>query len=216
MIGVNDWLARSTSLLPALRDAGLQSAIGEQLKILQLLQLLEERGAAPKTPEELARWVAPVLCTRSDQVPRLLTILTQHFGAISLPQNRTPTSIAALSPRSGLAWIWILAVILMLTALLVGFFRLVPTLALQVAPIVRDILKPSVVPYDFSQREVITIAIVLAIGTGTIGWLIHRRIRLALRSGQPVGPGKSHSVALDPPLSDTDNPELLRAARVLN
>jgi hypothetical protein len=180
MIGVNDWLARATNLLLALRDAGLQSAIGEQLKILRLLQLLEERGAAPQTPEELTRWVAPVLCTRSDQVPRLLTVLKQQFAPGSVPQSRTSTSVVTPGPRSSLAWVWFLASLLVLAASLAGIFWLTPALLVQVVPAAREFLKLSASSHGFSQRENIIFVIVLVVGSGTIGWLIYRRIRLAL------------------------------------
>src|SRR5690242_21500708 len=94
MIGVDTWLARSQSLMPDLREAGLPSGLGEQLKVLRLLQLLEERGEAPKTTETLARWIGPVLCSRSDQLKPLHDVLEAHFqdtpreGAIATIQRQ--------------------------------------------------------------------------------------------------------------------------------
>ena len=79
MIGVEAWLSRSQGLLADLGDAGLPTGLGEQLKVLRLLQLLEERGGAPNTPDELARWVAPVMCSRSDQFEPLRRVLSTHF-----------------------------------------------------------------------------------------------------------------------------------------
>ena len=79
MIGVEAWLSRSQGLLADLGDAGLPTGLGEQLKVLRLLQLLEERGGAPNTPDELARWVAPVMCSRSDQFEPIITNFNASF-----------------------------------------------------------------------------------------------------------------------------------------
>lgn len=216
MIGVSDWLDRSTSLLPALRDAGLQTGIGEQLKVLQLLQLLGERGAAPKDPEELTRWVAPVLCTRSDQTIRLQTILKQYFASGATSQDRTSPSVVAPTPRSMIGWIWLFGAAIVLGALIVGIAKFGPTLLFQAIPAARKVIDLSTSAYGLTEREVVAVFIVLIIGLSTFGLLIYRRINLALHSGRAIGPETLRSVALDPPAADVDNPDLLRAARVLN
>src|SRR5690242_5191964 len=105
MIGVETWVARSHSLLPDLRQAGLPTGLGEQLKVLRLLQLLEEHGAAPDTPETLARWIAPVLCSRSDQLKPLREVIEAHFqeaprrGPIAAIQRQFDVSRAAAVRR---------------------------------------------------------------------------------------------------------------------
>jgi hypothetical protein len=216
MVGINDWLDRSTDLLPALRDAGLRIGIGEQLKILRLLQLLEERNAAPQTPDELTRWLAPIICTRSDQVLRLKAALETQFAPVPVGRSQPHDTAPARDRRLSFASLGFGLSLSIIVALLAIALWRTPALLSQLMPDAKLFLPFSASPGNFSQRRAATIIIVAIVGAVTLGLLVYRRIHFALRHGQVVGQGQSQDVRLDPPADDSSNPALLRAARVLN
>ena len=216
MIGVEAWLSRSQGLLADLGDAGLPTGLGEQLKVLRLLQLLEERGGAPNTPDELARWVAPVMCSRSDQFEPLRRVLSTHFvetrRVLPFPSSTASTTPAEQKRRYSLAWSAAIAVAIVVIGAAIYYllrnFKVLPNFGSQV-------------PLDVPEQNIQATTLVhpgvaATLLTVVVAILLWRRINLAVRHGRVTGEGTARQVRLDAPEQDKDNPLLLRAARMLN
>jgi hypothetical protein len=212
MIRVEAWLSRSQSLIADLRDAGLPTGLGEQLKVLRLLQLLEERGGAPKTPDELARWIAPIMCSRSDQVESLRKVLTSHFLA-----NRTALRIERIAGREvkrrfSLAWAFAIAVAI---AVIGAAFYYLARNFIQVQ-ILDGRGLPGTQAQDLPASALIQSGVAATLLTAVAAFLVWRRINLAVHHGRVTDDGMARQVRLNGPEQDKDNPQLLRAARMLN
>jgi hypothetical protein len=214
MIGVDAWLSRSQGLIADLDDAGLPTGLGEQLKILRLLQLLEERGGAPETPDELARWVAPVMCTRSDQLEPLRRVLASHFVArrgVSRIERAVTAVAVNEKPRSRLAWMFAGAAIAIVAA--AAYYLALNFNWVQNSAAPEPIDTPA---RDLPPTALIHSGVAASVLTLVVLYLVWRRINLAVHHGRVTGDGVPKQVRLDEPEQDKDNPLLLRAARMLN
>lgn len=226
MVGVEAWLSRSQAISAELADAGLRSGLGEQLKVLRLLQLLEQRGRAPTTPDELLNWIAPIICSRSDQVDVLRGVLTSSFFASPLP-------IGIGGSRPGerrFGWEAVLYLflpgVMLLGLLLYGLIK-----AYQIyGPRLYELLLSGATflgkfgelvltkerTFDSNVPLATPSSIGATIATAAVALLLWRRLHLAFRHGRVTGPGKAQTIRTDPPEHDTDDPGLLRTARLLN
>jgi uncharacterized membrane protein HdeD (DUF308 family) len=222
MIGVNAWLTRSRSLFPDLRDAGLPSGLGEQLKVLRLLQLLEERGAAPKTSETLAQWIAPVLCSRSDQFKALRQLLDAHFpeaprgSPIAVIRRETAGTAIASTPKRGFSLFWPAALLAAVGAAGAAALFLLRDRLLKVSIPGVTISQGGDAAAPIPVSTLVTSSVVIIVLLAVVAFLLWRRIRLAMRHGHVAGEGKPQQVRIEKPAPDKDNPQLLAAARVLN
>ena len=102
------WLEDSEELVAQLRGTEFRMGIGEELRLLRLLDILNQRKVAIEDAETLAKWLSPLLCTRSDQMDRLKEILAPYFsrsstpsGPVEPPSYRPSTALLLLS----LAWV---------------------------------------------------------------------------------------------------------------
>ena len=199
MGAVAAWLDEPRYLLDALRDAGFRIGMGEELKLLRLLDLLAQRGGIAETAEELTHWLSPVLCTRSDQVPRLREQLNAQLRA---PQRRD--SIARR--RSGLAdnrpaegWqlprlqsrtlVMFVLVTLAITVFGVLFVEL---RAVGTEFYHTFINVPALLPVA-PERDVAGLAVRSVAGLiflGVLAALLRRRMRFALRRARVIDEGK--------------------------
>lgn len=220
MIGVEAWLSRSPQIADDLRRIGLPAEIGDQLKVLRLLNLLEERGAAPASSEVLADWVGPVLCSRSDQFPKLREALSKHFGQGSSPGLETAIATAGniigaeARKRFGLFWP-ALVVTGIIVAAIAGTLLLrdyVAELPRVIDPIQNSAPSP---PAPAVSDHLTTIAVVLTLAF-VVAFLLWRRMSLALRHGRVAGSAESYMIRTEQVLLDKDDSKFLSAARVLN
>ncbi|WP_315769688.1 MULTISPECIES: hypothetical protein [unclassified Bradyrhizobium] len=221
MIGADVWLSRSHELIAGLADAGLPTGTGEHLKVLRLLQLLEERGESPATLDETVRYIAPVICSRSDQIDALRGVLASHLFADDIGSTNKRV-VARNGIRSlGVEWAILVAVAFAFSVVGVLINFIAPMTyfyLLQGVELIRKVgwesrtntaspeLASGITPLNIAT----TLLTVFAI------FLIWRRVRAAVRHGPVSRDGRPKHVSIAGPEDDTDNPQLLRAARLLN
>ena len=239
MGAITAWLEEPRELVNGLHDAGFRVGVGEQLKLLRLLELLEHHGVT-ETAEQLTHWLSPVHCTRSDQVPRLRQVIDAQLPAVARrgsvretiapvttltavrgagPQDSRPAAgwrLPRPKPRTVLTWALALVALAAGLAALPLWFDNLRLLGSQVYRTMVEVAAPAV---SVSLPDVLQSAmrsIGGAVFLGTLGLLVYRRTRLALRRARVIGEGRPITVELDPPADDSDHTALLRAARVLN
>lgn len=225
-IGVEAWLSRSQAVTADLANAGLRSGLGEQLKVLRLLQLLEQRGRAPTTPDELLNWIAPIICSRSDQVDVLRGVLTSSFFTSPLP-------IGIGGSRPGerrFGWDAVLYLflpgVMLLGLLIFGLIKAYQVFGPRLYELLLsgatflgrfgELVLPKGSTFDSNVPLATPSSIGATIATAAVATLLWRRLHLAFRHGRVTGPGKAQTIRTDPPEHDTDDPGLLRTARLLN
>jgi MFS family permease len=114
-------------LISFLRSSDFRLGASEVLRITQLLQYLTDNGRAPRTPDEAARWLAPILCT----TPRQQTMLPDRLRAFAAEQVRralprpSPAEERIIAPPPPLPRSWRRAIAVIVALALIGFLLIV-------------------------------------------------------------------------------------------
>jgi len=131
--GQDPWQFDPLELINFLRGRDFRLGVGDALRVVQLLQRLEEAGRAPCTLEQFARSLAPVLCTNARQqaiLPERLRAFAseyqrrtvQPFGIDDGSTTDRPLDL----PASWRRWFTRLVGIFIAIFIAVGIIRFVP------------------------------------------------------------------------------------------
>jgi glycosyltransferase 2 family protein len=143
-----DWFADPLAWTGFLRAQGFSLGVGDELRVMLLLDELRGRCIPLPDVATAARWVAPVLCRNSDQQARLVTLL-DGFVALVEPKLIPPvppvTPEVAQALRSNRYWWWLVGVVLVCISIMatVAFWNGTGTPAfLAPTPPVTDAARP--------------------------------------------------------------------------
>ena len=143
--GLPAWLDEIHGFLAGLRSAPFRIGVGEEARVLWLLDRLRLGDAVPQTPETLAQWLGPVCCTSARQqalfADRLASWAREHGGAATTAANTPgvaavlPAPVAAVQ-RAALAsrWLLLAGIATMVAVLLLVALWLLPGTELPVVP----------------------------------------------------------------------------------
>jgi uncharacterized protein (DUF2235 family) len=211
-------------IVARLRIAGFHISIGDELRVLRLLDLLQEKGTQIDTPDALVNWLSPVLCTRSDQVKRLRDTIAPYFA--NPPTSPQSSYFDSLAPARWQRYLGIFVWLIVLGFVALVIYGLKPLFSFVLTELLRllDFAKyftPGVIPGgaggtgEASSSAIPSGLIIIPILI-SLSAIVYRRRRMALRQAKVIGQGELVKVRLDPPRDDGNNPQLLRASRVLN
>src|SRR5271156_6459111 len=90
-----DWFADPLAWTGFLRAQGFSLSVGDELRVMLLLDELRGRYISLPDAATAARWLAPILCRNSDQQTRLVTLLDAFVALVESP----PPLVPAVTPE---------------------------------------------------------------------------------------------------------------------